>query len=161
MIRPQAAGYVRVSTDRQQEEGASIQDQKAHIERFAASKGIEVVRYYEDAHTATEDTRPSFQEMLCHATDPSHPYDYILVYHTSRFARNNTQRVLNERLLQRHNVKVVSATLALEGSDAQIELLKNFMGSIDEFYSKLNSENTTRCMKANARDGYRRPPDFE
>lgn len=161
MRTPRAAGYVRVSTDRQADEGMSIQDQKAQIERFAESRGIEIVRFYEDAHSGAEVSRPLFQEMLAAAKGLDHPFDHIIVYNSSRFFRDNMHRAITERDLQKHKVSVLSVMLPLEGSGSQVELLKNMLGSIDEFTSRQNAENVIRCMRENAKQGFfngSRPP---
>lgn len=154
MAKFRAAGYVRVSTDRQMTEGLSIQDQKAQIRRYADAKDIEIVEFFEEAHTATEESRPQLQEMLFRARDPAHPYDYIIVYHTSRFARNNIERALTEKQLRRHDVAVLSVTLDVSGSEAQIDFIKTVIGGIDELHSRQIGENTVRCMKENARQGF-------
>lgn len=43
------AGYLRVSTDTQANEGYSLADQRAMIERHCAAEGWEIVDFYEDA----------------------------------------------------------------------------------------------------------------
>ena len=56
-------GYVRVSTLKQGE-GVSLEAQKEAIERFAASNGIEITRWYEEKVTAAKSGRPEFNAML-------------------------------------------------------------------------------------------------
>ena len=53
----QVALYLRVSTDKQAEQGVSINDQLIQMQTWAASNGHEVVNVYEESATATDDKR--------------------------------------------------------------------------------------------------------
>jgi site-specific DNA recombinase len=57
-------GYIRVSTTRQGKEGASLPEQKAQIEAYAARMGYIIVRWYEDQETAAKTGRTQFTQML-------------------------------------------------------------------------------------------------
>jgi site-specific DNA recombinase len=57
-------GYIRVSTTRQGKEGASLPEQKAQIEAYAARMGYIIVRWYEEQETAAKIGRKQFALML-------------------------------------------------------------------------------------------------
>jgi DNA invertase Pin-like site-specific DNA recombinase len=56
--------YTRVSTQRQGEQGVSLQEQKAEIERYAAQKGLAISMWFEERETAAKIGRRIFTDML-------------------------------------------------------------------------------------------------
>ena len=91
MARP-ALGYIRTSTERQAgEDRTSPADQRAGIERLAASLGVTVAQWYQDkASGATIEKRPELRALLAYCETnrqkPSAP-GYVLVLNDSRFGR--------------------------------------------------------------------------
>ena len=57
-------GYIRVSTQKQGEQGVSLQEQKAAIQRYADEHGFVIVRWFEEQESAAKGGRPGFNEML-------------------------------------------------------------------------------------------------
>ena len=57
-------GYARVSTPRQGEKGVSLQEQKHAIERYAATHGLEITRWFEERESAAHAGRAAFTDML-------------------------------------------------------------------------------------------------
>ena len=77
--------YARYSCEKQREE--SIIGQIRECEEFARSKGIEIVDIYKDeAMSATNANRPSFQRMILAAR--SRTFDCVIVWKGDRFSRN-------------------------------------------------------------------------
>jgi len=56
--------YIRVSTQRQGQQGTSLAEQQAAIDRFAQSSGCTIIRRFEERETAAKQGRPVFLEML-------------------------------------------------------------------------------------------------
>jgi len=56
--------YIRVSTARQGEDGASLPEQKAQIEGYASRHGLAITRWYEDRETAAKVGRTQFVQMM-------------------------------------------------------------------------------------------------
>lgn len=56
--------YIRVSTQRQGEQGVSLQEQRAEIERYATQKGLEISEWLEERETAVKSGRRVFTQML-------------------------------------------------------------------------------------------------
>jgi DNA invertase Pin-like site-specific DNA recombinase len=113
-----AVGYVRRSTDRQDQ---SIGDQRRAIETYASQNGFDVVRWFEDdAISGTSvDTRRAFTQMGVDAQAPGREWRYVLVYDVSRFSRGD----LDEAGYLRHQfrkagVEVVYCNENLTGGDA-------------------------------------------
>ncbi|MCA1622474.1 MAG: recombinase family protein [Acidobacteria bacterium] len=56
--------YVRVSTQRQGQNGTSLAEQQAAIERYAQRFNLHIAKQYEERETAAKQGRPVFLEML-------------------------------------------------------------------------------------------------
>lgn len=57
-------GYIRVSTVKQGEQGVSLQEQRAAIERYALRNSIAIVEWFEETLTAAKQGRPLFTRMM-------------------------------------------------------------------------------------------------
>lgn len=81
-----AAQYLRMSTDHQR---YSLGNQRAYIASFAKSRGIEIVRTYEDAGKSgvSVDRRPGLQRLLSEVLSGKAPFSTILVFDVSRWGR--------------------------------------------------------------------------
>lgn len=88
--RQRAAAYVRESTE-EQGQGFSPDAQREAIRRFAEENELELVEHYCDFHSGWKraDGRPEFQRLMADAAERR--FDVVLVYHTSRFARNQPE----------------------------------------------------------------------
>ncbi len=56
--------YIRVSTQRQGEQGTSLAEQQAAIDRFAVSNGLNIIRRFAERETAAKLGRPVFLTLL-------------------------------------------------------------------------------------------------
>jgi site-specific DNA recombinase len=56
--------YIRVSTEKQGEQGVSLQEQREILQRYAAYKGFEIAEWFEEKETASKVGRPFFNAML-------------------------------------------------------------------------------------------------
>lgn len=87
--RPQeqkAVIYCRVSTDRQEEEGYSLDSQLSLLRTFAQSRGFVVVKEYVEASSGSKQGRKEFAKML-HFVE-ANGIGAILCEKTDRFTRN-------------------------------------------------------------------------
>src|SRR5580698_6624642 len=57
-------GYIRVSTARQGEHGASLEHQREAIERYAGKNNLQIAKWFEEQETAAKRGRPLFGQML-------------------------------------------------------------------------------------------------
>lgn len=87
-IRRLAYGYTRVSTD-EQVPGASLENQRLAIQRYADENNIEIVGWYTDAgYSAKTANRPELQKMLDSIYAHKGEISYVIVYNVSRISRN-------------------------------------------------------------------------
>lgn len=153
-------GYVRVSTDKQDE--LSPDSQAKLLKEYAHKNNIVLIDiFYEIGVSGRKaEKRPQFQKMIALAKSKEHPVDVILVWKFSRFARNQEESIVYKSLLaKKHNVEVVSVSEPLvEGPFGS--LIERIIEWMDEYYSVRLSGEVMRGMTEKAmRGGYQsRPP---
>ena len=105
-----ACAYIRVSTDMQTEH--SPEAQKRLIFDYCKNNDILITNddFYEDLGISgtKADKRPRFNDMIANCKSKDHPYDCVLVWKFSRFARNQEESIVYKRLLKKNNVEVIS-----------------------------------------------------
>ena len=103
-----AAAYIRVSSEMQVDVGASLPSQLSAIREFAIKNGYEVLPehvYSDEGISARSTDRPEFQRMIAEAkTDPL-PFQAIICYENSRFARSREDAVLFKAMLRRRGIR--------------------------------------------------------
>ena len=154
-----AYGYVRVSTDKQEE--LSPDSQEKLLRDYAKSNNIILLEVFFEIGISGRkaDKRPEFQRMISLAKSSEHPVDVILVWKFSRFARNQEESIVYKSLLKKqHNVDVVSISEPLiEGPFGS--LIERIIEWMDEYYSIRLSGEVLRGMKEKAlKEGYQMVP---
>ena len=101
--------YIRESTE-DQDKGFSPENQKQSIIKYANEHNIDIVEWYKDLLSGRDATkRDDFQRMISDAKE--NKFDAVLVFHTSRFARNVGDARYYKRLLRdKLNIQVISIT---------------------------------------------------
>ncbi len=147
--------YARVSSERQAEKDLSIPAQLKALRSYAIKREWDVVaEYMDEAESARSVNRPAFKQMITAAKGKVKPFDAILVWKLSRFARNREDSVIYKSLLKRRQISVMSINEQVDESPAG-SLLEGIIEVIDEFYSANLSQDTVRGMKENALRGFR------
>ena len=156
-----AYGYVRVSTDKQEE--LSPDSQEKLLREYAAKNNIVILKIFFELGISGRkaDKRPEFQKMIGLAKSSDHPVDVILVWKFSRFARNQEESIVYKSLLRKQsNVDVVSVSEPLiDGPFGS--LIERIIEWMDEYYSIRLSGEVLRGMKEKAtKKGYQMSPPF-
>lgn len=154
-----AYGYIRVSTDKQEE--LSPDSQEKLLREYAAKNNIIILKFFYELGVSGRkaDKRPEFQSMIGLAKSPDHPVDLILVWKFSRFARNQEESIVYKSLLrQKSNVDVVSVSEPLiDGPFGS--LIERIIEWMDEYYSIRLSGEVLRGMREKAeKNGYQLKP---
>ncbi len=154
------ACYIRVSTDRQDE--LSPDAQKRLMLDYAKENDIVVTEdsiYWEIGISGRKaDNRPAFRQMIATAKSPDHPYDVILVWKFSRFARNQEESIVYKSLLKKSSVEVISVSEPLPDG-IMGGLIERILEWMDEYYSIRLSGEVMRGMTEKAlRGGYQAVP---
>lgn len=157
------AAYVRVSTDGQMD--LSPESQLDAILDYSKSHNIIIPKEYifmesEGRSGKKAENRPQFQRMIATAKTKPRPFDCILVWKFSRFARNQDESTFYKGMLRKKlSIDVISISEpVLDGMYGRlIEMIIEWQ---DEFYSYNLAQDVTRGMKTKAENGgYQcRPP---
>jgi site-specific DNA recombinase len=151
-----AAAYVRETTE-ERGQGFSPGAQRQAIAAFAAENTLELIGEYCDFHSGwrKSEARPEFQRLMADAADGK--FDVVLVYHTSRFARNQVEaRRYKQLLRERLGIRVVSVTQPMgeDHTDPSAFLAKSMHEMFDEYYSVSLSFWTRSGLREKARQGH-------
>lgn len=150
-----AASYIRVSTDSQTEYSPASQIKL--IRKYAKDNNIILLEdyiYQEDGISGKKaDKRPEFQKMIATAKQKDCPFNVILVYDFSRFARNRDESVMYKTLLRKKlGIDVISITQPLSEGKESV-MLEAMYEAMDEYYSLNLSENVSRGKQEKASRG--------
>ena len=151
-----ACAYIRVSTDKQEE--LSPDAQKRLLIDFAKKNNMSLLAeniYIDNGISGKKaDKRPEFMKMIGMAKSKEHPFDVILVWKFSRFARNQEESIVYKSLLKKNRVDVVSVSEPLIDGPFGT-LIERIIEWMDEYYSIRLSGEVLRGMTEKAlRGGY-------
>jgi DNA invertase Pin-like site-specific DNA recombinase len=132
----------------------SISAQLKALRKYAAENGYKIVREYSDeAESGRTSNRPVFQEMIREAKRPESPFEVILVWKLSRFARNREDSIIYKSLLRKHRVRVISINEPVDDS-ATGQMFEGIIEVMDEFYSNNLAQDVTRGMREASSRGF-------
>ncbi len=149
-----AAAYIRVSDDRQDE--YSPDSQLKLIRQYAKNNDYivpdEYVFYDDGISGRSVKKRKAFNNMIGYAKSKEHPFDAILVWKFSRFARNQEESIVYKSMLRKINVSVISVSETIDDSPFA-PLIERIIEFMDEYYSTRLSQEVTRGMTEKASRG--------
>lgn len=158
-----AAAYIRVSTDDQVE--FSPDSQLKAIRKYAKEHELilpeEFIFVDEGISGRKADKRPSFQRMIGTAKLKPKPFDCILLWKFSRFARNREDSIVYKSMLRKQcGIDVVSVSEQLSEDKTSI-LIEALIEAMDEYYSLNLAEEVRRGMNEKfSRGGVVSQPPF-
>lgn len=149
------AAYIRVSTEDQAE--YSPASQLVEIRKYAKAHNIIVPDEYvfidEGISGRSADKRPDFNRMIGTAKLKPRPFDVLLLWKFSRFARNREDSILYKSMLRRDlGVEVVSISEPI-GEDKTSILMEAIIEAMDEYYSINLAEEVRRGMTQRIKQG--------
>lgn len=152
-----AAVYIRVSTDMQLD--LSPESQLNEIRRYASDNDILISSEYtfieQDGRSGRKaENRQQFQNMIAIAKTTPKPFDCILVWKFSRFARNQDESTFYKSMLRKKlGIDVISISEPImDGMYGRlIEMIIEWQ---DEFYSYNLGVEVRRSMSLKAQRGY-------
>lgn len=151
--------YIRVSTHEQDE--LSPDAQKRLGLEFAKSNDIIIPNdfiFIESVSGRKAKNRHEFQKMISLAKSQDHPFDVIIVWKFSRFARNQEESIVYKSMLKKDGIDVISISEPLiDGPFGS--LIERIIEWMDEYYSIRLSGEVIRGMKEKAlKEGYQSSP---
>lgn len=149
------ACYIRVSTDDQTD--LSPDSQLSMLQQYARQHDIILSKEHifidEGISGRKSKNRPEFQRMIGMAKSKPKPFDVILVWKFSRFARNQEESIFYKSLLRKEQkIDVVSVSENIDDSPFG-SLIERIIEWFDEYYSIRLGEEVKRSMIENANNG--------
>lgn len=143
-----AAAYIRVSTDEQVE--YSPDSQLKSIRQYAKSHNYIVPDEYvfidEGISGKNTKKRPAFNKMIGTAKLKPKPFDAILLWKFSRFARNREDSIVYKSMLRKQlGIDVISISESI-GDDKMSIIFEAMIEAMDEYYSINLAEEVKRGM---------------
>lgn len=142
-----AAAYVRVSTEEQTE--LSPDSQVKLIREYAKKNGYIVPKefiFHDDGISGRSTAkRQGFNQMIGTAKLKPKPFDAILLWKFSRFARNREDSIVYKSMLRKLGIDVISISENV-GDDKMSVLIEAMIEAMDEYYSINLAEEVKRGM---------------
>lgn len=150
-----AAAYIRVSTDDQVE--LSPASQLAEIRKWSSANGYVVPDefvFVDEAKSGRKVTgRDEFRRLIGTAKQKPKPFDAILLWKFSRFARNRDDAVLYKSILRKQlHIDVISIKEPIADGKLGI-IVEAMIEAMDEYYSINLAEDVKRGMEEKHRRG--------
>jgi DNA invertase Pin-like site-specific DNA recombinase len=143
-----AAGYVRVSTEKQKEDN-SHERQKERLEDWADREEYEIHIYQDVAVSGQKDDRQEFQEMMENIDD----YEYLVIRDLSRATRSLKKLLEIIEELEQQNVDFISLDENIDTNSAQGKVLLQLIGAFNEFFANKRREETMRLIEEKKEKG--------
>lgn len=140
----QAVGYIRVSTERQADEGVSLEAQKGKIEAWCEANGYELAAVYVDAGISGKrmDTRPELQKALKAIKKGM----ALVVYSLSRLARSTKDAISINEAIAKKKGDLVSLAEKLDATTATGKMMFQMLAVLAEFERSLVGERTKAAL---------------
>lgn len=145
--------YARVSTGRQAEEGVSVESQISSAHKKADQLEASVVKVFTDEGISGRTSRrPAFQDAIAYCA--AFGIDYLIVWSSSRFARNKIDAASYKKGLEKSGTRLIYCTADIDPKTDEGWLLDSMFEMMDEHYSRIVSKDTRGHMMKNASNGH-------
>jgi DNA invertase Pin-like site-specific DNA recombinase len=162
-----AIGYVRVSTDRQAEQGVSLEAQEAKILAMATVQGAELFQVIVDGGESAKNlNRPGLQRLL--ALLDSGKVQAVIVAKLDRLTRSVKDLCGLLELFEKRGVALISVAESLDTASAAGRLVITIMAAVSQWEREAIGERTRDALRhkrssgervGNIRFGFRLSPD--
>jgi DNA invertase Pin-like site-specific DNA recombinase len=150
------AAYLRLSTTDKQDPSLSFPSQRKACERKVGETSGEVVCEFTDQETGAKQDRPGWSMLVAEARDQENRrFDAVVIYSTSRLARDRLYATLFERELRKVGVSVHYATGAGDTTTPEGQMFVGMQQLWDEFERSKLARETKRGMREGTEQGYR------
>ena len=141
-----AIGYVRVSTDRQAEQGVSLEAQEAKIRAISTVQSAELLDVIVDGgDSAKSPNRPGLQRLLDLIN--AGKVDTVIVAKLDRLTRSVKDLCGLMELFEKCKVALVSVTESLDTGSAAGRLMTTIMGAVSQWERKAIGERTHDALR--------------
>lgn len=150
-----SAIYIRVSTNRQVDDGISIESQYDVLTEYCKDNNYDVYDVYIDAGKSgkTTSNRDEFKRMINDAKQ--HKFNILVIWKISRFGRNFNDLILGSKVLMDNYINIISYSEHFDLNTAIGRLVFNILSSVANFEIDEYSENIKMVFDAKAKRGGR------
>jgi len=142
------AGYVRVSTEQQKDDG-SHETQREQLVEWADRNGHEIEIFEDIAISGQSDERPSYDEMMGRLDE----FDIVAVRELSRFGRSLKKVLADIEVLDDHGVEFESITEDFSTNSAMGKAMLQMIGVFNEFWANLARERAIENVQRRREEG--------
>src|SRR5262249_16169785 len=147
-------GYVRVSTDRQAEQGISLEAQEAKIRAMATVQGAELTEVIVDGgESAKSLNRPGLQRLL--GLVSTNKLDAVIVAKLDRLTRSVKDLCSLLELFEKRKVALISVAESLDTGSAAGRLVITIMGAVSQWEREAIGERTRDALRHKRSQGRR------
>ena len=141
----QAIGYIRVSTEKQANEGVSLEAQEARINAWCVANGYELVQVYVDAGISGKkmDNRPELLKALANMKKGM----ALVSYSLSRLARSTKDLIGISELVAKKRGDLVSLSESIDTTTAAGKMMFQMLAVLSEFERNLTAERTSGALQ--------------
>jgi site-specific DNA recombinase len=139
-----AIGYIRVSTDRQAQEGVSLEAQRAKIESWCKANDYDLMEVFIDAGLSGKsmEKRPALLKSLATIKRDM----ALVVYSLSRLARSTKDTLTISDHLVKAGADLVSLSEKLDTTGAAGKMMFRLLAVVAEFERDVTAERTTSAL---------------
>jgi site-specific DNA recombinase len=147
-------GYVRVSTDRQAEQGVSLEAQEAKVRAMATVQEAELLEVIVDGgESAKSLNRPGLQRLL--GLVNAGQIDAVIVAKLDRLTRSVKDLCGLLELFEKRKVSLISVAESLDTGSAAGRLVITIMGAVSQWEREAIGERTRDALQHKRRQGER------
>jgi site-specific DNA recombinase len=147
-------GYVRVSTDRQADQGVSLEAQEAKIRAMAIVREGDLVEVIVDGGESAKDlNRPGVKRLL--ALVDGGNVDAVIVAKLDRLTRSVKDLCELLELFEKRKVALISVAESLDTSSAAGRLVITIMGAVSQWEREAIGERTRDALRHKRSQGQR------
>ena len=147
-------GYVRVSTDRQADQGVSLGAQEAKIRAMATVRGSDLDEVIVDGGESAKDlNRPGVQRLLSVVNGGK--VDAVIVAKLDRLTRSVKDLCALLELFEKRKVALISVAESLDTGSAAGRLVITIMGAVSQWEREAIGERTRDALRHKRSQGRR------
>jgi site-specific DNA recombinase len=145
-VHMKAIAYTRVSTEKQSDQGISLEAQSAKIRHQAAADDIEITELIEDSASGKDTDRPGLQRIL--QMVEKRQITHVYVAKLDRLTRSVGDLAQLLEVFSKRGVLLVSVSDKLDTGTASGKLVLNIMMSVSQWEREAIGERTRDAMAA-------------
>ena len=140
-----AIGYVRVSTEKQVEEGVSLDAQINKIKAWASLNDYELIHIYKDEGISGSSLNK--RDGMTEALDKIKKGMAFVCYSLSRISRDTVDTIKISRIIEKKGADLVSLSEKIDTTGASGKMIFNMLAVLNQFERDQVSERTELAMQ--------------